>query len=59
MKQIHAPLYLLITLASAALAALQPLEADALDAGSMAAITDQVLTTLAVDDTSAAPGPAE
>jgi len=59
MKQIHAPLYLLITLASAALAALQPLEADALDAGSMAAITDQVLTSLAVDDTSGAPAQAE
>ena len=59
MKQIHAPLYLLITLASAALAALQPIDADALDAGSMAAITDQVLTSLAVDDTSGEPAPAE
>jgi len=59
MKQIHAPLYLLITLACAALAVLQPVEAGSLDAGSMAAITDQVLTSLAVDDTSGAPAQAE
>lgn len=59
MKQIYAPLYLLVTLASTALAALQPVEAGSLDAGSMVAITDQVLTSLAVDDTSAAPAQAE
>ncbi len=59
MKHSHAPLYLLIAVASAALAGLQPVDADALDAGSMVAITNQVLTTLAVDDTSAAPAQAE
>jgi hypothetical protein len=59
MKQIHAPLYLLIAVVSAALAALQPVEADALDAGSMVAITNQVLTSLTVDDTSGAPAQAE
>jgi len=59
MKQMHAPTYLLIALACAALAALQPVEAESLDAGSMVAITNQVLTSLAVDDTSAEPAQAE
>ncbi|WP_374567419.1 hypothetical protein [Ideonella sp.] len=59
MIRLHAPLYLLVALASAALAALQPVEAESLDAGSVVAITDQVLTTLAVDDASAAPAQAE
>ncbi|HEX5682977.1 MAG TPA: hypothetical protein VFY73_02980 [Ideonella sp.] len=59
MKQMNAPTYLLITLACAALAVLQPVEAESLDAGSMVAITNQVLTSLAVDDTSVAPAQAE
>lgn len=55
MIRLHAPLYLLIALGCAALAGLQPVEAESLEAGSVVAITDQVLTTLAVDDTSAGP----
>lgn len=56
---LHAPIYLLVALASAALAGLQPVEAGMPDAGAMIAVTDQVLTSLAVEDASEPPAQAE
>lgn len=56
---LHAPIYLMVALASAALAGLQPAEAGMLDAGSMVAVTDQVLTSLAMEDVSEPPAEAE
>lgn len=56
---LHAPIYLLVALASAAVAGLQPVEADSFDAGTMAAVTHQVLSSLAMEDASAQPAQAE
>jgi hypothetical protein len=56
---LHAPIYLLVALASAALAGLQPDEAGMPDAGAMVAVTDQVLGSLTVEDVSQPPAQAE
>jgi hypothetical protein len=56
---LSAPIYLLVALASTALAGLQPGDAEVLDAGAMVAVTDQVLSSLVLEDTSGPPAQAE
>ena len=56
MKQLlHAPTYLMVALACAALAGLQPVDGMVLDANAMAAVTDQVLNSLAPEVASETP----
>ena len=59
MKLLHASIYLLVTLGSAAVAGLQPAEPEALEAGTMVAVTHEVLSSLAMEDASAPPSRAE
>lgn len=47
MKRTHTPLYIVVTLLCAALVVLQPVDAGALDADSVVAISDQVWSTIA------------
>lgn len=56
---LHAPLYLTVALACAALVGLQPVDATMLDANAMVAVTDQVLSSLVLEAASDAPSRAE
>jgi len=56
---LHAPIYLLVALASAAVTGMQPAVADPFDARTMVAVTHQVLSSLAMEDASVQPAQAE